>query len=128
MLLSYLVTDWDEEDICVWLDRGGFSKYKKNFLSNHIDGGLLFDLTENDLEKELGIDNPSHRQDILKDISFLKKIYSKNMFESKYIREKLLKFYERNQQIIFDNKDKIMPSPIQKPLNSLLSNFNIPLF
>lgn len=41
----------------------------------------------------------------MKDLKFLKKIYTKNPDESEYIRNKLIKFYEKNQ--LFTKKDEI---------------------
>ena len=65
----------------------------------------MFDLTENDLNEEINIKDANHRKRIMKDLKFLKKIYTKNPDESEYIRNKLLKFYEKNQ--LFTKKDDI---------------------
>jgi len=96
-----LVKDWNSNDISLWLDRGGFSQYANRFKSNHITGDTLLELTEEDLEKELNISNFQHRKNLIKDIKFLKKIFPQNPKESKFIREKLLKFYETHQTSLF---------------------------
>jgi len=100
------------------LDRGGFSQYKKNFEENHITGRNLFDLTENDLNEELNIKDALDRKRIIKDIKFLKKIYSKKPDESEYIRKKLLTFYEKNRGELFSKKT----SDNNDPLNPLIGS------
>jgi len=104
-LLNKNINEWKTSDVGDWLDRGGFSQYKKNFEDNHITGKNLFDLTENDLNEEINIKDANHRKRIMKDLKFLKKIYTKNPDESEYIRNKLLKFYEKNQ--LFAKKSEI---------------------
>ena len=100
------------------MDRGGFSQYKKNFEENHITGRNLFDLTENDLNEELNIKDALDRKRIIKDIKFLKKIYSKKPDESEYIRKKLLTFYEKNRGELFSKKT----SDNNDPLNPLIGS------
>lgn len=105
IFILYLVKEWRTKDVCDWLDRGGFSQYKDNFVANHITGSNLFDLTEKDLNEELNIKDASHRKGIIQDLKFLKKIYSKNADEQEYIRNKLLRFYEKNQAEFFSKKN-----------------------
>lgn len=64
----------------------------------------MFELTEADLEDELNITEHAQRKSMMKGIKFLKRIYSKNAGESEYIRDKLIKFYEKNQKELFVNK------------------------
>ena len=45
----------------------------------------------------------------MKDIKFLKKIYSKTQDEPEYIREKLLNFYKKNQGELFARKSSVGP-------------------
>jgi len=52
----------------------------------------------------LNIKDALHRKRIIRDLKFLKKIYSKNPDESEYIRNKLLKFYEKNRGELFSKK------------------------
>lgn len=47
-----------------WLDRIGLSQYIPAFEENHIDGTILFELTNDDL-KELGIQSLGHRKRLL---------------------------------------------------------------
>jgi hypothetical protein len=100
--MTLLVDNWNEQEVCIWLDRIGFSSYKDNFLQNHVTGKNLFDLTEKDLTDDFNIKDESKRKVFLNDLQFLKKLYPKNNIESKYIRKKLLKFYEKNKSS-FDN-------------------------
>jgi tRNA A-37 threonylcarbamoyl transferase component Bud32 len=100
-LLNKPIKDWSKDDISLWLDRGGFGQYRGNFESNHIAGNTLLELTEQELENEIGITHVQHRKKIMKDIRFLKKIFPRNTKESKFIREKLLKFYENNKNKLF---------------------------
>lgn len=94
------VNEWKISDVGDWLDRGGFSQYKKNFEENHITGKNLFDLTENDLNEEIHIKDADHRKMIMKDLKLLKIMYKKNPDESEYVRDKLLKFYENHELFV----------------------------
>ena len=123
-----VVNEWKTNDVGDWLDRGGFSQYKKNFEENHITGRNLFDLTENDLNEEINIKDANHRKRIMKDLKFLKKIYTKNPDESEYIRNKLLKFYEKNQlftkktEIENKNESKVGSIIAPVPINGVLTS------
>lgn len=65
----------------------------------------MFDLTENDLKDDFNIKNAVHRKRIMQDLELLKKIYSKNADDNQYIRNKLLRFYEKNQGELFMKKN-----------------------
>jgi hypothetical protein len=51
----------------------GCAQYTKSFTSNLINGKMLLTLTENDLEKHLGITSPLHRRRLLLEITNLQK-------------------------------------------------------
>lgn len=44
---------WTSEDIKVWLDIIGMEKYMQNFEDMGVDGYLILDLEEQDIEEEL---------------------------------------------------------------------------
>jgi class 3 adenylate cyclase/tetratricopeptide (TPR) repeat protein len=57
-------------DLAEWLGRSGLGQYAQTFAENHIDYGLLPELTENDLEK-LGV-SLGHRKKLLRAIDALR--------------------------------------------------------
>jgi hypothetical protein len=65
---------------------------------------MILQLTKDDLEKELGINDQLDLVKIQKDIAVLKNLYTKNSKEAKINREKLLKFYENQKKIFLDDK------------------------
>lgn len=63
---------WNSEDVAVWLSLIGMEGYVQNFEAMSIDGLLIFELTEEDLEKELQITTKLHRKKIIKAIELLR--------------------------------------------------------
>merc|ERR1740123_758767 len=67
------INEWGELEIQQWIDSFGarYKQYASNFLENGVDGELLMDLTEDDLE-DIGISSRLHRRVILSKIRGLK--------------------------------------------------------
>jgi len=65
---------WTEEDVAIWLGQisPALMCYVTMFRENAVDGQLLIGLTDEDLEKELGITKKLHRKRILSEIALLK--------------------------------------------------------
>jgi len=58
------------QQIADWLKELGMAEYAERFAENHIDSGVLCDLTDQDL-KDLGIVSIGHRRKMLRAISEL---------------------------------------------------------
>ena len=63
---------WTEEDISKWLDFIKMSEYNQKFQNMKIDGYIILELEESDLEQELGITLRLHRKRIMKGLEILK--------------------------------------------------------
>ena len=79
---------WTQEHIEIWLETIGMSCYLSTFKEMKIDGYLILDLEENDLENELQISKKLHRKKILKAISLLQEY---NSYLSKKISHSIMK-------------------------------------
>ncbi len=94
----FLVQDWTFQEVGDWLKHLGLHDYIDKFRDNHINGEVLFEITEADLKDEFGMHSLGHRKNFMKAIENLKRIYNdadgKN---SDYIRHKIQKFYEKNR-------------------------------
>lgn len=94
----FLVHDWTFQEVGDWLKHLGLHDYIDKFRDNHINGEVLFEITEADLKDEFGMHSLGHRKNFMKAIENLKRIYNdadgKN---SDYIRHKIQKFYEKNR-------------------------------
>ena len=64
-------TNWKSEDVGIWLTHIGMQSYIKNFEEMSVDGFLILELTEEDLETELSIIKKLHRKKIVKAIQQL---------------------------------------------------------
>jgi len=97
-LLNKDVQDWTFQEVGEWLKHLGLNDYIDKFKENHINGEVLFEITEADLKDEFGMHSLGHRKNFMKAIENLKRIYNdadgKN---SDYIRHKIQKFYEKNR-------------------------------
>lgn len=62
---------WTVTEVCDWLKRYWFSQYTETFSKHLINGALLLDLNDSDLQ-DLGIDDKFHRRSLLKQIEVLK--------------------------------------------------------
>ena len=93
------MAEWSIDEVGEWLRHLGLDEYIERFKKNHIDGSVLFDITEADLKDEFKMMSVGHRKNFMKAIGNLKKIFcgpsGKN---SEYIRQKIHKFYEKNKQ------------------------------
>lgn len=105
---------WTKEDVLVWLDKNGFGAYKDIFNKNHIDGRTLPDLTDKDLEYELGITDEKDREEILKDIILVKAMAWKTEKEGHIIHKTVLSFYEKNAYLFEDKNQKVEKDPERK--------------
>lgn len=63
---------WTQEEIKIWLEIIGMEKYAPNFEEMGVDGYLILDLEEKDIEEELQIKTKLHRKKIQKAIEVLK--------------------------------------------------------
>jgi len=48
---------WSEEAVIGWLHREGFGRWENAFRENGVDGRMLLDLTKDEMQEDLGIDN-----------------------------------------------------------------------
>lgn len=128
-----------------WLTIIGLNEYAENFIQNHINGKILFDITEKELKEDLNVVSIGHRKNFQKAVQHLKKFYSKNRLYSDSIKNKLIRFYEKHshqlkiggkkdfdlfrpptQDIIHEDKDEISykESPAINNLKHEISNNN----
>lgn len=49
------VNEWSCEDLCEWLVEQGLAEYSHNFRTHAIDGRELLSITDEVLEKKLGV-------------------------------------------------------------------------
>ena len=63
---------WNSDDVATWLALIGMESYARNFEDMSIDGLLILELTEEDLESELRISIKLHRKKIVKAIEMLR--------------------------------------------------------
>ncbi len=75
---------WTQEDVLIWLKIIGMEKYYENFVEMGVDGLLILDLEEADIEEELRITTKLHRKKIMKAVAMLKDYttYLKNNMEN----------------------------------------------
>jgi len=94
-LLSKNVNEWTIEEVGDWLKHIGLEQYVESFKKNHINGKVLFDLSETELKDEFKMTSVGHRKNFMKAMANLKRI---NISEksSEYINKKIKKFYEKN--------------------------------
>lgn len=94
-LLSKNVNEWTIEEVGDWLRHIGLEQYVESFKKNHINGKVLFDLSETELKDEFKMTSVGHRKNFMKAMANLKRI---NISEksSEYINKKIKKFYEKN--------------------------------
>lgn len=63
---------WTSDEIRIWLEIIGMEKYTQNFIDMGVDGLLILDLEEKDIEEELQISTKLHRKKIIKAIEVLR--------------------------------------------------------
>jgi hypothetical protein len=86
-----------------WLEKIGLEDYREKFKENHISGKNLLHLTEKELKKDLEMTSVGHRKNFSKGVENLKKIYEKNKVYKGNLRKKLMKFYEKHKNKLFNN-------------------------
>lgn len=74
---------WNGEDVVEWLRYIGLEQYAPNFSQLKIDGYLILDLTEEDLEGELQVTVKLHRKKIMKAIQELRLLEQPEAVKSK---------------------------------------------
>jgi len=115
------VYDWTYQEVGDWLKHLGLNDYIEKFKENHIDGKVLFEITEADLKDEFNMTSVGHRKNFLKAVENLKRIYNdRDGKNSDYIRDKIQKFYERNQQ----TKSKSLLAGLTKERNFYSHRFS----
>ena len=103
---TFIVQDWTSDDVGEWLSIIGLNEYVDNFTKNHINGKILFDLTDKELKEDLEVVSIGHRKNFQKAVAHLKKFYAKNRLYSDSIKNKLIKFYEKHShQLKMGKKD-----------------------
>ena len=65
-------TNWKVQDVLEWLSSLGLGQYGDAFRDGAVDGGLLVNLTNDDLLNTLGVEHKLHRKKILLSIEQLK--------------------------------------------------------
>lgn len=72
LIIPSLVYEWDVPAVCEWLEKLGLAMHKKAFTEGAVVGRLLVELTQDDLDKQLGVKNEFHMRKLLKLIDRLK--------------------------------------------------------
>lgn len=72
--LSQQVPLWTVEDVREWVKQIGFSDYEKQFYESRVDGDLLLQLTEENLNEDIGVTNGIRRKRFMRELQGLKKM------------------------------------------------------
>uniref|UniRef100_A0A0K8SPA2 ADP-ribosyl cyclase/cyclic ADP-ribose hydrolase n=2 Tax=Lygus hesperus TaxID=30085 RepID=A0A0K8SPA2_LYGHE len=72
--LSQQVPLWSTEDVSEWVKQINFVEYADNFKESRVDGDLLLQLTEENLNKDIGINNGIKIKRFMRELQNLKKI------------------------------------------------------
>ena len=116
---------WTAGDVAIWLSIIGMEMYVSNFSEMSIDGLLILDITEEDLENEVRVPIKLHRKKIIKAIDVLKEynnylnelisydepLENKNNIEEEMIQEEMLTADHHmggNSKQSFGNDDNII--------------------
>uniref|UniRef100_A0A7E4V2F9 ADP-ribosyl cyclase/cyclic ADP-ribose hydrolase n=1 Tax=Panagrellus redivivus TaxID=6233 RepID=A0A7E4V2F9_PANRE len=70
--LSQQVPSWTSDDVQYWVEKIGFGNFKEAFLTNMVDGDLLLQLTEKELEDDLCIKSGLLRKRFMRELEGLK--------------------------------------------------------
>ena len=64
---------WDMQEVCLWLqDDVGLEEYVPFFAKLQVDGTMLLDIVDSDLQTDLGMANPQHRKQFLEALDAIK--------------------------------------------------------
>ncbi|NXL91175.1 SARM1 protein, partial [Alectura lathami] len=66
------VPNWKPCEVQTWLQQIGFNKYCPSFLEHQVDGDILLRLTEEELQKDLGMDSSITRKRFFRELTELK--------------------------------------------------------
>ena len=66
------VASWTTSEVCEWLKSIGMERYLEVFISLNINGSMLLDIQESDLETDFSITIRVHRANLIKRINELK--------------------------------------------------------
>ncbi|XP_058465890.1 NAD(+) hydrolase sarm1 isoform X3 [Malaya genurostris] len=72
--LSQQVPLWSTEDVREWVKQIGFSEYEHNFFDSKVDGDLLLQLGEDNLQEDIGITNGIRRKRFERELQNLKRM------------------------------------------------------
>lgn len=72
--LSQQVPLWTVEDVREWVKQIGFADYERQFYESKVDGDLLLQLTEDNLNEDIGITNGIRRKRFTRELQGLKKM------------------------------------------------------
>lgn len=72
--LSQQVPLWTPEDVREWVKQIGFVSYENKFFDSRVDGDLLLQLTDDNLQEDLGINNGIWRKRFERELQNLKKM------------------------------------------------------
>ena len=71
-LLKLQVPNWTVEDVLIWVRRIGFKDHLKSFSDLQVDGDLLLELDEQQLNDDIGISNGLLRKRFARELKQLK--------------------------------------------------------
>lgn len=71
----FAVNQWSVDDVCTWLTAIGMGQKAQPFQTNGVDGGLLTDMSANDLTNDLGLDSFEAKK-VLRELDFAKGLSS----------------------------------------------------
>lgn len=72
--LSQQVPLWTVEDVREWVKQIGFADYERQFDESMVDGDLLLQLTEENLNEDIGVTNGIRRKRFMRELQGLKKM------------------------------------------------------
>ncbi|XP_053690343.1 NAD(+) hydrolase sarm1 isoform X3 [Sabethes cyaneus] len=72
--LSQQVPLWNTEDVREWVKQIGFSEYEQHFFDSKVDGDLLLQLNEENLQVDIGMTNGIRRKRFERELQNLKRM------------------------------------------------------
>lgn len=101
---------WNEDDVCKWLENISMGQYATKFKQNYITGNELLMLQPANL-KEIGVDKVGHRIRILEELSKSQQIMAVAQRHAEIMT--FTKFYWIPALVVFPLKYKLTPSRIE---------------